>query len=192
MTEVKQASRDTAKIAVSTNKQLRVHSPAPSTTHIIQCFGPDGTFKWSETVPNLVTDEGLDDILDQYFTGTSYTASWYIGLIDGSGSPTLDAGDTAGEIGGTNGWDEFTSYSETERQEAQWGSVSSQSIDNSNNRATYSINASGSVHGAFLITDNTKDGTTGVLYAVAAFSSARNVEDEDTLNVTMIVSNSSA
>ena len=36
--------------------------------------------------------------------------AWYLGLIDGSGTPTLAAGDTYAQIGGTNGWNENVNY----------------------------------------------------------------------------------
>ena len=147
----------------------------------VECFGPDGELKWRDTIENLVVNEGLDDALDKYFKGSSYTASHYCGLTDGT--PTVAAGDT---MSSHTGWTEVTGYSETARQTITWGTVSSQSVDNSASKATFSINASVTVGGAFIATDSTKGGTTGTLYGVGAFSGGdKTLTSGDTLNVTV-------
>jgi hypothetical protein len=52
--------------------------------------------------------------------------------------------------------------------------------------AVFSINATSTIAGAFLASDNTKGGTSGVLFSVSNFTSPgdRNVVSGDTLNVT--------
>jgi hypothetical protein len=52
--------------------------------------------------------------------------------------------------------------------------------------AVFSINATTTIAGAFLTSDNTKGGTTGVLFSVANFQAPgdRAVVSGDTLNVT--------
>jgi mevalonate kinase len=59
-------------------------------------------------------------------------------------------------------------------------------ITNSASVAVFSINATTTIAGAFLSSDNTKSGTTGVLFSVANFASPgdRAVVSGDTLNVT--------
>lgn len=162
-----------------------------------ECFDKYGNLRWRETLPNLVLNEGLNDLLSKYFKGSNYTAAWYAGLIDNANYTAIEAADTAAKISTTanppttNSWQEFDDYSESVRQTLVLGSVASQSVDNSASKAVFSINASGTVKGAFIVTTSTKGGTTGVLYGAAAFSSARTVESGDTLNVTVTLQSAS-
>lgn len=163
------------------------------TLYHVECIAPDGRVKWVEDVYNLITTEGLNDLLTKYFKGSGYTATWYVGLVDGFDSTeAFAAGDTAAEIDGTNGWNELQSYDEANRQDLTLGTASSGSIDNTGNVAAFTISATVTVEGAFIISDNTKGGTTGVLYGEAAFSAARSAVDNDTLNVTVTLTASSA
>jgi len=59
-------------------------------------------------------------------------------------------------------------------------------ITNSASPASFSINATATIGGAFLISNNTKGGTTGTLFSAADFQSPgdRSVVSGDTLNVT--------
>lgn len=140
-----------------------------------------GPLKWSESAQNIVTDAGLDDQLDKYLKGSSYTASFFVGLV--SASPVIAAGDTLASAA----WSELTAYTEANRPSPVLGSVSGQSVDNSASRAQFSINAdSQSIGGALLATDNTKGGTSGILYSVVAFQAGnKGLDNGDTLNVTI-------
>ncbi|MGB1639443.1 MAG: hypothetical protein ACPHCV_00665, partial [Pseudohongiellaceae bacterium] len=51
----------------------------------IVCKGADGQEKWREERDNLIVDVGLNDLLDKYLKGSSYTAAWYVG-IKGAGT----------------------------------------------------------------------------------------------------------
>lgn len=151
--------------------------------------GPDGRWrrkcKWVEKVENLVTTEGKNDELTKYFKGSSYTAAWYVGLINNAGFSALAAADVAAQIGGTNGWAEATTYSESVRQTLTLGSAASGSIDNTASKAVFSINGTVTIYGGFVDSVSTKSGTTGVLYGEAAFSSTRALISGDTLTVTV-------
>ena len=148
--------------------------------YIVECIGPDGKLKWTNEFDNLVTNEGLNDNLDKYLKGSTYTAAFYVGLTDGT--PTVNAADT---MSSHAGWTEVTDYSESTREALVLGTVASQSVDNSASKASYSINATATVGGAFITTVSTKGGTTGVLYGVGAFSGDKSVDNGDTLNVTV-------
>lgn len=148
------------------------------------CTDADGNIKWTHAEDNLVVNVGLQDMNTQYFTGSSYTAAWYLGLITGPGV-TTSATDTMG----SHGWTEFTGYSQATRVTATFGSATSANpsvISNSGSPAAFSINATGTVGGAFLTSNNTKSGTTGILFSEKAFSSPgdRSVVSGDTLTVT--------
>lgn len=130
---------------------------------------------------NLVTNAGLDYLLSAGLDGGSQITTWYLGLIDDS--PTVAAGDT---MASHAGWVEVTAYDEANRQTWTGGTVSGQSVDNVGNEATFTISAdSTDIGGAFLVSNNTKGGTTGTLYAAGAFSGGDLVLNEDaTLDVT--------
>lgn len=149
--------------------------------YIIECFRPDGTLKWRDEIENLVVNTGLDDILDKYWKGATYTASHFIGLTDGS--PTIAAGDT---MASHAGWTEVVAYSEGVRQTLTLGAVASQSVDNSASVGVFSISGTATVGGLFLTTNNVKGGATGTLVSVGAFTGGdRLVASGDTINTTV-------
>lgn len=155
----------------------------------VECFGPDGQLKWVETIDNIVVNVGLDDILDKYYKGSTYTASHFVGLTDGT--PTVAAADT---MASHVGWAEVhTEYSEATRPALTLGTVSGQSVDNSASKATYSITGTATVGGAFVTTDSTKNGAGGTLVGVGAFTGGdKAVANLDTLNVTVTLTASSS
>ena len=144
----------------------------------VECVGADGKLKWVEEFDNLVVNVGLDDALDKYFKGSAYTATHYVGL---KGTGAAAAGDT---MASHAGWAEITPYSDATRPAFTPGAVAAQSVDNSASKASFSINATATVFGAFLTTNNAKGGTTGTLYSAGDFAASRAVVSGDTLNVT--------
>ena len=155
--------------------------------YTVVCRDKDGNFKWSEDFDNTVVTSGVQDMNTKYFTGSSYTAAWYLGLITGPGSGvTIVTGDT---MSSHSGWTENTGYSQSTRPTCTFGTASTANpsvISNTASTATYSINATSTIAGAFLTSNNTKGGTTGSLFSAAKFQSPgdRNVVNGDTLTVT--------
>jgi hypothetical protein len=140
----------------------------------------NGELIHKEDFTNLITNAGLDYLLDAALSGGSPITSWFIGLTDGT--PTVNAADT---MASHAGWVEVTDYSQANRVAWTDAGVSAQSLTNSASPASFSINATVTVGGAFLTSVNTKGGTTGTLFAVGAFTSGdRNFINGDTLNVT--------
>lgn len=134
---------------------------------------------------NGVVNVGKDAILGIMFNAITQITTWYIGLIDNAGGPTLAAADT---MASHAGWAEFTNYSEATRVEWTEDAASGQSITNST-AVTFNINgAGGTVFGVFLTSDNTKSGATGTLWATAAFAAPVTVSNGDQLKVTYTVS----
>ena len=151
----------------------------------IQCFGQDGKLKWEEKNPNLVVNEGLQDMNDKYFAGVTYSATWYLGLITGPGSgTTIAAGNT---LASHIGWTEYTDYT-GDRKAVTFGGATLADpsvIDNSASPSAFVITApGGTVAGAFLASVDT--GTAGILFSASDFQSPgdRAVVAGDTLNVT--------
>ena len=152
----------------------------------VQCFDKDGNLKWETQKHNLVVNVGLKDMNDKYFTGATYTAAWYIGVYGAGATNNPAAGDTAASH---VGWTEVTAYSQATRPQAVFAAATTADpsvITNSASPAVFSINGTTVVGGAFLINNNTKGGTTGVLFSASDFTSPgdRSVVNGDTLNVT--------
>ena len=152
-------------------------APVRSTHYKVDCIRK-GELIWTEEFDNIVVNEGLNDSLYKHLKGSAYTAAWYVGLA-GTGSKV--AGDTAAEIGGTNAWSEVTNYTQGVRQTLTLGSVSGQSVDNSLNKASFTINTTITIYGAFVVSSSVKNGTSGVLYGVGDFGSSKDCESGDVL-----------
>ena len=152
----------------------------------VECFDKDGNHKWTAKSPNLVVNVGLADMNDKYFSGSGYTAAWYLGLYGAASSNDPAAGDT---MASHAGWTEVTDYSQSTRPACTFGSATVADpsvIDNSGSVAVFSINNTVTVGGAFLTSDDTKGGTSGILFSAADFQAPgdRAVVSGDTLNVT--------
>jgi hypothetical protein len=152
----------------------------------VVCYDKDGNHKWTAKSPNLVVNVGLADMNDKYFSGSGYSATWYLGLYGAASSNDPAAGDT---MASHAGWTEVTDYSQATRPAATFGSATVADpsvIDNSGSVAVFSINNTVTVGGAFLTSNNTKGGTTGILFSASDFQAPgdRNVVSGDTLNVT--------
>jgi hypothetical protein len=156
----------------------------------VQCHDAQGNLKWEADAPNLVVNVGLQDMNAKYFTGSSYTAAWYLGLYGASSTNNPAAGDT---MSSHAGWTEVVAYSQATRPACTFGTPSTANpsvATNSASPATFSINGTTTVGGAFLTSNNTKSGTTGTLYSAADFSAPgdRAVVSGDTLSVTYTLS----
>ena len=155
--------------------------------YFVECFDKDGNLKWSDEASNLVVNTGL-----QYMAGTSLDGAtaritaWYVGLITGPGSgTTFAAGDTASLHAG---WAENTAYSNSTRPAATFAAATTANpsvVTNSASKATFNINNTATIAGAFLISNDTKGGTSGTLFSASDFTGGdRSVGSGDTLQVT--------
>lgn len=147
----------------------------------VTCFDANGNQKWTEDFHNLVVNVGLKFINDTIFSGSSYNATWYIGLVNDPA--TYDATDT---MTSHVGWTENVSYSQANRPTLAFGTATSAdpSVITAS-AATFSMNSSGTIAGAFVTTDSTKSGTGGTLLSAGDFIGiARAFTSGDTLNVT--------
>jgi len=150
----------------------------------VTCIDKDGNEKWVDIAPNLVVNVGLQAMNTQFFTGSAYTAAWYIGLVNGtSATTTFSGGDT---LATHAGWTENSSYSGT-RKAASFGAATladPSNINNSSSSASFTMNATANIAGAFLT--NVTSGTSGLLFSAADFQAPgdRSVVSGDVLNVT--------
>lgn len=179
----KALSSDEAKATVVAGGELKngVHGGG---VFRVECFDKEGNLKWVDEAHNLVVNEGLKDMNDKYFTGSTYTAAWYLGLITGpAASTTFNAGDT---LATHAGWTEDTNYSGNRKSVTFAAATLADPsvITNSASPSVFNITGTTTVAGAFLTNVNT--GTSGILFSESDFQSPgdRSVVNGDTLNVT--------
>lgn len=159
---------------------------AKATGHFkVECFDKDGKLKWVAENHNLVVNVGLQYMAGVALTSTTQITSWYIGLYGAGASNTPAAGDT---MASHAGWTEVTPYAGN-RPAATFTAATNANpsvVTNSASPTSFSINATQTVGGAFLTSNNTAGGSTGTLFSASDFQSPgdRSVVSGDTLNVT--------
>lgn len=159
-------------------------------TYTVECYDANGNLKWSDTVPNVITTVGKNDILDKYFAGSAYTAAMYMGLISGTSYTSAPVvGDTQASHATWNECGATTygpDYSSANRVTVAWNSASAGSKASTATQFTISSVANGTtVKGCLISTNNTKQGTTGILVSAGLFSGGdKVVAVSDVLNVT--------
>ena len=181
----KAMSLDRVACAIKQNNGANDGAAAGGIFHF-QCHDKNGTLKWEDSCHNLVVNAGLQDMNNKYFKGSSYTAAWYLGLVDASGFSAYSANDT---MSSHAGWNETTAYSGSNRGTVTFGTPTTADpsvITNSASATQFSINGTVTVKGAFLTQTADKTTNPGVLFSVSSFQAPgdRSVVNGDTLTVT--------
>jgi hypothetical protein len=152
----------------------------------IKCHDKDGNLKWEAQSKNLVVNVGLAYMAGTALTSTTQITTWYLGLYGAGASNTPAAGDT---MSSHAGWTEVVAYSNATRVAATFVAATTANpsvVTNTASPATFNINGTTTVGGAFLTSGSAKSGTTGTLFSAADFGSPgdRSVVSSDTLSVT--------
>jgi hypothetical protein len=153
----------------------------------VECYR-DGKLLWEEEAHNLVTDEGLDAILDIMLHGYTQITTWYCILFENDFTPDGD------ETYASPGYTESTAYDEATRPEYEEAAASSQSTTNSANKATFTISDTKTIYGAGIVGGGSAATTKGdsagggTLLCCARFASSRSVLDDDVINLTYTIS----
>lgn len=151
----------------------------------VEHYDRQGKLKGTYRFPNGIVDVGLNLILDVMFHNTpAPSATWYIGLVDNAGFTAFANADT---MASHTGWAESTAYTQTARPAWTEGAASARSITNAAT-VDFSINATVTLKGIFVVDNATKSGTTGTLWSTAAFASNVSAVNGDTLKITYTVS----
>lgn len=140
---------------------------------------------------NTFTTEGMARILNIVFRAQATEAAIYCGIFKNNVTPAV--GDTAAvKLGaaGTYGECQDADYDSpaTNKPAYTIASTSTASCTNAASAASFTINASITIYGAFLSTAAAKTATSGTLFCAKAFSSSRAVIADDVLAVTYVIS----
>jgi hypothetical protein len=155
-----------------------------------KCYDKDGKLKWSDSIENLTTNVGRQNLLNSYFGNTGGGAV-VMGLM-GTGTPaytdTQASHGTWLEVGGANA----PTYSGTRKTPTfSTATNANPSVLSTSAVVVFSMTSSGTVAGAFINIggSSTIDSTTGVLFSAGDFTAgSKTVTAGDTINVTYTLS----
>lgn len=169
-------NRQLSQILKFVNPVRMVHERGGKVIGIHDCF-------------NDITNEGVNTLFNVMFNSATQIAqnAWYIGFVDNSGSPSLANADV---MNSHAGWTEFTNYSQSTRVSWTSGTAGTgvRTVTNAS-ACVFNINGGGgTVYGIFVTSGSAKAGTTGKLWATAAFASPVPVSNGDQLNITYTTS----
>ena len=139
--------------------------------------------KWE--YDNVCTAEGLNAMLDIMFHAATQIATWYVEIFESDTTPA------DGTTYATPVYTPSTAYDEATRPEYVEAAASAKSITNSANKAVFTISATKVIYGAALVGGGTAATTKGdvagggTLFSASKFAAAKNVVDNDVLNVTI-------
>lgn len=133
--------------------------------------------------PNVMTDEGLNFLLNVLFKGTVISSSdWYVMIFSDNATPTSSS------TYAVKGVTEYSGYTEATRPIFQSGTVANKQLTNSANPAEFSITESVTIYGAGLVVGSNAKGNSAasgaVLLAAAKFGAAQVLTNGATLRVT--------
>jgi len=140
--------------------------------------------QWEDDFHNIITNEGLDHILNVILHGSTQITTWYCGLVETNTTPA------AAMTYATPSFTESTAYDEATRPAYNEAASSSQSITNSANKAVFTISGTKTMYGAALFGGGSAATTKGdaagggTLLCYALASPSRSVVDNDVINLT--------
>jgi hypothetical protein len=155
----------------------------------IVCTDKDGKEKWREVRENLVTNQGLQSLLDiMFLAGTQIVvADWVVALTESGASPT------ASSTYAVPIYTECVSYAGNRK--AYTGVRSGQEITNNAAKAVFTINATKNLLGGALVggaaagldTPGDTAGAGCILYCAINFSALKPVVNADVVSITIVL-----
>ena len=150
---------------------------------IFECFDRLGNLKWKDVIDNILTDEGLNKMLDSTLHDDA-SATWYVLVFEDDVTPD---GDTTYAV---PVFTECEAYDEGTRPEYVEAAAAAKSISNTASKATFTFNATKTIYGGALVDHNVKGNTAEagkVMLGAGQFSASKPVESTDVLKVTYTV-----
>ncbi len=154
----------------------------------VECYEKrGGKLLWREKFSNLLTDEGINSVLNVHLHGATQITVWYCVVFENDFTPDGD------ETYAVPGYTETTAYTEGTRPEYVEAASVAKSTTNTANKAVFTMNATKTLYGAALVgggaAATTKGNTAGggTLFAAGRFSSAQPVVSGNVVNLTYTV-----
>lgn len=136
-----------------------------------------GTFKLKQyrnsqliaerVVKNTTTSIGAQTVLNSIFRNIPHPTSWFISLIESAGFTSFSISDTMAVHAG---WTEFTDYVGNRKQYIA-DPASGRAIENETSPARFLFNGIAIIKAIFLVSNETKGGTAGVLLSTSVLGS---------------------
>lgn len=155
--------------------------------YVATCYDVNGNEKWSDTIENLTTNVGRQNMVQNYFVTNAGAGANVMGL---KGAGTAAYGDTqashAGwlEVGGANA----PTYSGTRKTPTYTTTTTANpAVLVTSAAVVFTMTGAGTVAGAFINVNGSSsiDNTTGILFSVGDFTAgSKTVTSGDTINVT--------
>jgi hypothetical protein len=170
--------------------------------YTVECHDKDGNFKWKDTIDNVVTDVGANQLLNSAF-GAGPVAGPYLGLISSVGYTGIPVvGDTMSshasvghvwvEAGNGTNYPKWSTPASNARGTMTFGAAAARAAAITPIAFTIATNA-GTVEGCFVVLGTsavaTNNDTNGVLLSAGIFTGGAKVVDiADTLTVSYSLS----
>ncbi len=151
----------------------------------------DGECLWDawDPIPNIVTTDGLNHILDVVMGAQAKSTTWYVFLFLANVTPV--SGDTSAKLGSANAYDEAQDDSydpATNRPEYIDVAAAAGVMTNAASKAQFTMKLTETVYGAGMVDVQAKTAVTGDLLAAKKFTNSRAVVLDDELYVTYQIS----
>ena len=166
------------------DQPINAHAGVNYTIEVIR----GGAVVDSETVHNLMPEEGRNHAVSVITKGATQVPTWYIGLFEGNYVP-VDS-DKASTL--PTSATECTAYLPATRVEFVEGAVAAGVVENTASRAEFTATGAKTIYGAFLVSAQAKGAITGVLMSAARFTAPKVLQIDDVLRVTASFSLTSA
>ena len=143
--------------------------------------------KWMIEKHNVVTDEGLNALLNIMFHGTTQITSWYILVYETNTTPN---GNTTYAV---PVFTECVAYDESTRVALNEAAASGKSISNTANKARFTFNATKTIYGGALVGGGTGAATKGntagggTLFCASLLDAPKAVTDDDYIDITVTI-----
>ena len=166
------------------DQPINAHAGVNYTIEVIR----GGAVVDSETVHNLMPEEGRTHAVSVITKGATQVPTWYIGLFEGNYVPVDSDKASTFPTSAT----ECTAYLPATRVEFVEGAVAAGVVENTASRAEFTATAAKTIYGAFLVSAQAKGAITGVLMSAARFTAPKVLQIDDVLRVTASFSLTSA
>ena len=147
-----------------------------------------GQIAWKEKIHNLMTDEGINSLLNVYFHAATQITQWYVTIFEDNYTPLVT------NTYAVPGYTETTAYSEATRPTFDEAAASGKAITNTASKATFTFSSDKTIYGGALVGGGSAAGTKsdkaggGVLVCSAKFATSKPVVTNDVLKVTVTIS----